>query len=143
MKPIPENILSKMDPKDRPKGTAGMTRDECRKAVIARTEKELQLQISALLRRKGLYFDCDSMARKRVGTLGAPDFQFPYMGRFVAWEVKVIGGALSPVQAKVRDQIISQGGEWRLIRDLFQAQEHLKQIASQAQQADALNDPRR
>lgn len=110
-------------------GKVAWTPEECREKAVVKLEKELQNQVSALLTRRGIWFDCDAMMhRKRVGTVGAPDYQFPYLGHYVAWECKIESGRLSEAQDKAARKITEQGGLWCIIRSLAQAQDHLKEI---------------
>ncbi len=95
-------------------------------------EGELQKQIANLLRLRGIWFDQDAMHKRRTGTSGAPDFQFPYLGKFVAWEVKYGKGKLSEAQERVRDAIQRQGGEWRLITSVREAIESIAFMDSES-----------
>lgn len=143
MKPIPENILAKMNPKDRPKGTAGMTRDDCRNSEIVKTEKELQAQLSALLRRNDLDFINPDMRKKSALPVGWPDYTiFLPNGKTIFWEAKV-WTPLRPDQLRVRARLEAKGHQYRVIRDLLQAQEHLKQVEAQQSPAlDNIGEPR-
>jgi len=126
---LPENILRCMSPADRASlGKGGRTADECRSAACDRAEKDLQKDIRQYLGMLGLWSDYDAPHKRRTGTVGAPDFIFPYRGHFVAWEVKVGRNNLDPDQVRARDAIVKQGGEWRLVRSLFDCQAHLREI---------------
>jgi hypothetical protein len=126
---LPDNILRRMSTEDRKTlGKAGLTASECRKIIMEKSEKDLQKIIAQWLRLRGLYYDMDAMHKKRAGTIGAPDFQFPYRGKFVAWEVKFGKNSLSLEQSSVRDSILKQGGEWRLIKSLEEAKNHLNEL---------------
>lgn len=129
MKPceLPDHMLKLMKASDR-KTLHLQTSDEAMAKWVAKSEKDLQNAIGNLLRLRGIWFDQDSMAHRRKGTKSAPDFQFPYCGKFVGWEVKHDGGKLDAGQAKVRDKILSQGGEWRLITNLPAAMAHLDSL---------------
>lgn len=126
---LPEHFLKRMSKADRDMlGKAGLLAAECEEIAIAKSEKQLQTMIRQWLNLHDMYFDCDAMHKRRRGTLGAPDFQFPYKGKFVAWECKIQKGRLSPEQHATRDKIVKHGGEWRLIQSLQEAQLHLRQL---------------
>lgn len=124
---IPDHMLKLIRASDR-KALHLQTSDEAMAAFSAKSERELQVQIGNLLHQRGIWFDQDAMHKRRTGTKSAPDFQFPYCGRFVAWEVKHDGGKLDAGQERVRDKIINQGGDWRLITNLEAARKHLDSI---------------
>lgn len=126
---LTDNLLRRMNPDDRKSlGKAGRTSDEAMAAFVARSEKELQDAIAKLLSLRGIWFDRDGMHKRRTGTIGAPDFQFPYRGKFVSWETKYGAGKLDATQERVRDAILKQGGEWRLITSLDEARAHLEEL---------------
>jgi len=128
---LPDNVLRRMSPADRRvMGKAGLTAEEAREKAMARSERELQNTIANYLRLHGIWFDQDSMAHKRRGTKGAPDFLVCYRGRFLAWECKIFGAGLKPDQVVARDEILRNGGEWRLIRSLQEVQAHLREVDS-------------
>lgn len=112
------------------------TPEEARDKAVLRNEKELQNLLANYLTIHGLWFDRDAMHKRRTGTVGTPDFIFPYLsksgrGYFVAWEVKAPWAkTLRAEQIEARDRIMAQGGEWRLITSLPDAQEHLRQMDS-------------
>jgi hypothetical protein len=125
---LPENILSKMDPKDR-EALGQKTNKDRRAEAIAKDEREIQKQVAGYLRLLNLWHDQDAMNKKRTGTVGTPDFIFPYKGTFIAWECKTAWArSLRPEQAKTREAIIAQGGQWRLITSLSEAQAHLREL---------------
>jgi hypothetical protein len=127
---LPDHILTKMAPADRRElGKGGKTAAECRAEAVVRDEKDIQKQVGNYLRLLNLWHDQDGMHKRRTGTIGAPDFQFPYRGRYVAWEVKCAWSrSLRPEQQKAADAIEKQGGRWRLITSLADAQGHLREI---------------
>lgn len=127
MNSIPENYLRLMSPRER-KAMGKKTAAETLEAGHAVTEKQLQAQIVQYLNLRGIWHDVDSMAHRRRGTKGAPDFQFPYNGFYVAWEVKTSAGRLSGEQVGTGVRIIHQGGEWHLIRSLAEAKAHLDRL---------------
>jgi hypothetical protein len=127
---VPQNLVRCMSPADqRACSPSGRTPAEARGAAVAKDERELQRQVANYLRLLGVWHDQDAMHKRRTGTTGAPDFQFPYRGRYIAWEVKCPWSrSLRPEQAFAREGIERQGGEWRLITTLAEAQAHLREI---------------
>lgn len=120
-----ENIARLLTPEQR-KAERVMTVSEAREKAAVRDEKELQGQIANYLRLHGIWFDQDATHKRRTGSLGTPDFIFPYNGRFIAWEVKTPWAAkLRPEQEDAREAIIAQGGQWRLVTSLSHAIQHL------------------
>lgn len=122
------NIARLLDPETR-SAEKIKTPEESREKAIANDEREIQKMIYSWLNLEGLYFDWDAMHKKRTGTTGAPDFQLPYKGRAVFWEVKPPWAQkLRPEQVEVMGKIIKQGGRWRLITCLQDAQAHLREL---------------
>lgn len=124
---LPDNILTKMSAVDRRK-LGVQTGEEAQAAFVAKSERELQNVIAQYLRLKGLWFYQSRMDKATSTAKGCPDFILNVRGRFVAWEVKHGKGKLRPEQERVRDMILAQLGEWRLITSLGQAMEHLHEI---------------
>lgn len=129
---LPENFLRLISAEER-KAIGQPSAAEAVSKFVDRSEKKLQGEIAGYLRLHGLWFDQDAMHKRRTGTNGAPDFQFPYRGKngrccFVAWEVKTATGKLRDDQEHARVMIEAQGGQWRLIRSLTDAQTHLREI---------------
>lgn len=130
---LPENLLKCMDEADR-RALGAKSNTDRRAEAIAKDEREIQKQVGNYLRLLDLWHDQDGMHKRRTGTLGAPDFQFPYRGRYVAWEVKCPWSrSLRPEQQKAADAIEKQGGRWRLITSLPEAQAHLREIDGEDQ----------
>lgn len=127
------NLLRLMDPKARRAlGKAGMTQEEALEAYCARNEKELQQQIVNLLKLRGVWFTTSIFGRRSTSSVGTPDINFPYLGKWISWEVKFGNGKLSEDQERVRDSVIRQGGEWRMIRSLDEARIHLGELESKS-----------
>lgn len=129
---LPPTLRKQIDNADRPEIPKhlqpGVT-NEAREKAIAKDEREIQGQIANLLRLHGLWFTQSRMDRRTANTVGTPDFLFPYKGHWIAWEVKCPWNQkLRPEQAQARDKIIAQGGLWRLITSLQEAQQHLREI---------------
>jgi hypothetical protein len=122
--------IKMMDPETRKAaGKLAMGAAECRSAACDKAEKELQKDIRNLLSLRGLPFINPPMHRKSALPLGWPDFSiFLDNGATVFWEVKVGRNNLDPDQCKVRDSLLKRGHHWRLIRSLFECQEHLREI---------------
>jgi len=130
--PIPPHILEKMDPKDRPPGVAGMTPLEVHAKNVAKAEKALQDEVRRYLNLLRVPFINPPMNKKSTLPVGWPDFTvFLPRGVVLLWECKALGGALRPEQAKMRDELQILGHRWRLIRSLFDAQQHMREIESE------------
>lgn len=88
--PIPPNILKCMPPEDRkPLGKAGKTNDEIAVEQAVKSERQLQDNISRLLRIRGIAFFRQRMDRRTTGTVGQPDFLFAINGHACAFEAKM------------------------------------------------------
>jgi len=131
---IPQHIIDRMNAEDRA-ALGQRSSAEARANAIAKDERELQKQIASYLRLLKLWHVQSRMDRKTSNTVGTPDFLFPYKGknderaRWVAWEIKCPWSpSLRPEQAHARDQILAQGGEWKLVTSLAEAQAHLREI---------------
>lgn len=127
---LPENILSRMAPEDREAlGERGRTNNDRREQAIAKDEREIQKQVAGYLRLLNLWHVQSRMDRRTSNTVGTPDFIFVRKGKPVFWEVKCPWSrSLRPEQAKAREAILAEGGEWRLITSLAEAQAHLREI---------------
>lgn len=133
--PIPNHILEKMDPKDRPKGPAGMTASEIHSASVDKAEKGLQKEVGDYLRGcKEVEFINPPMHKRSSLPKGWPDFTFAFkppgsdIGIPITWECKRITGSLDPDQITMRDRLIKNGWQWRLIRHLGEAKAHLNEL---------------
>ncbi len=125
---LPPNILEKMAPADRA-AIGQKSGAELRAVAVTKDEREIQKLIAGYLRLLDVWAAQSRMDRRTSNTVGTPDFLFCYRGRFVAWEVKCSWARnLRPEQAQARDAIIAQGGEWRLITSLAEAQGHLREL---------------
>lgn len=125
---LPQNIVERMTPADRA-ALSQKSSAELREAAIAKDERQLQNQIANYLRLHNIWFAQSRMDRRTSNTVGTPDFLFCYEHYFVAWEVKCPWSQnLRAEQAKARDGIMAQGGDWRLITSLAEAQEHLREL---------------
>lgn len=126
---LPDAVLRRMSPEDRKKlRKAGVTAEEAQASFVAKNERELQGQIGSMLHRRGIWYDWDTTHRRRVGTLGTPDFLFCYLGKAVAWEVKFAKGKLRPEQESARQVMLSNGWHWSEIRSYQDALDALREI---------------
>ena len=132
---LPQHVIDKMDPRDRESlGKAGRTTQEITKSIQDREEKELHKDIERFLNILGITFCHARMDKKSGITVGWPDFSFPYRGRFIAWEAKT-KTTLSPEQNAVKASLERQGAAYRVITDIAQAKDHLREI-------DAVENPK-
>lgn len=126
---LPNHVLRLMSPEDRAKlGPAGQLASEAIAKHETRLEKELQQQIGQYLRLLGVWFDQDSMAHRRRGTKGAPDFIFAYRGIPCAVEAKTETGAVHPEQAQAHDAMRKNGWVVIIARSLVDVQGLLRAI---------------
>lgn len=93
----------------------------------ARLERELQQQIANFLRLADIWFDQDSMAHRRRGTKGAPDFLFAYRGIPCAVEAKT-QTQVSADQQKAHDAMRKNGWVVIVARSLVEVQGLLQAI---------------
>lgn len=113
---------------------------EQREKSAAKDEREIHGLIYSWLNLEGLYFEHENTGKRHTGRKGMPDFRLPYRSKrgqtfFVAWEVKPSWRQqLRPEQAEARDKIIAQGGAWRLVTSLVDAQNHLRELDTKAGQ---------
>lgn len=131
MKLLPNNILEKMDPKDR-KIIHQKTAAETVSDAIAKSEKELQEQIASLLRRKSIPYIRAAMFKRSSLPVGWPDFTFAFFGIPLGWECKTESGELSIEQKRAHWALQACGWRIEVIRSLSQAQVSLSGIASTA-----------
>lgn len=129
MTQLPDNILSKMSKEDRKSlGRKGMTQAEAEASFTAKNERELQKQIANYLRMKGLFFIQSAMHKATTNQIGTPDFNFPVNGQWVSWEAKHGTGKLSKGQSDTEVRILANGGQFRVIRSLDEARDHLNEL---------------
>lgn len=108
--PIPNHILKLMPPEDRASlGKAGKTAEEISVEQTAKSERQLQDNISRLLRIRGIAFFWQRMDRKTTGTVGWADFTFAVNGRACAFEVKLPGQKLTAGQSAMHTAMRSNG----------------------------------
>ena len=92
------------------------------------TEKDLHRQIIGLLDVHRIPFARARMDKRSTLAVGYPDFSFPFRGCFVAWEVKVGKNGLTPEQEVYATNIERHGGEYRVIRNIGDAERHLREV---------------
>ena len=111
---LPDHILTLMRPEDRATlGKAGLTASECSKMAEAKSEKHLQQQIEAMLRRNGIYVVRQRMDRKSNVQIGTPDFLFAVNGTPAAWEVKMPKAPLREEQREALAEMSNEANGWR------------------------------
>lgn len=120
---LPEKVLSKMSKADRAKlpGKSGLTASECAEVQIAKSEKELQAQISGMLRRHGIYAISQPMHKRSNLKVGTPDFLFSVKGRAIAWEIKMPGQSPREEQLFAMRQMSMNGWLCDVIRSYDEA----------------------
>ena len=115
---IPPNIARLMSNKDKPKSYKSPEQISARSDE--KLEKVLQEQIASLLRQRGIPFHRNRMDKKTTGTVGWPDFCFPYNGRFYGVECKIGSNRPSPSQELCLDAITKCGGQADVVYSLEQ-----------------------
>jgi hypothetical protein len=123
---IPNNILSKMDKRDRPRGKAGMTLAELTARQEARTERELHDQVVAWLDRKNIPYVHSRMDRKSTIREGWPDFTVMYWRHVACVELKTEQGVVSIEQKKVIEELRAANIPVRVCRTFAEAITFLK-----------------
>lgn len=114
---LPDNIRRRMSIETR-KAMGTPTDQESKEKHDEATEKELQDQISSLLRLRGIWFERKAMHKKSTGTPGCPDFLFAINNKPIAFEVKVGENNLSPDQFDCFGQMNRNGWHCYIVRDL-------------------------
>ncbi len=128
---LPSNILEKMRPQDRPKGSAGMTTEEAQQKFRVGEEKKLQKLVNDYLFMRGIYFETDRFGKRTGAKAGRPDFRICYRGRFLAVECKAMRGVTSTDQIKTIQRIEDSGGMAVIIYSLSELQSALIRIDEQ------------
>lgn len=119
---LPENILNKMDKKDRASlGKAGLTKEEVSDKVMIKNERELQNQIAGYLRLREIAFCRSRMDKKTTNTLGWPDFVFAIEGKPIAFECKMPGKKPDEEQIKCHNAMLKNGWHIHTIYSFDQA----------------------
>lgn len=120
MSVIPEHLLKRMNTADRAKlGKAGRTNDEIAIINQARQECQLQEQVAAYLRLRGVrWFYRARMDRRTTAPVGTPDFLFVCRGKAYALEVKVPGGRVSDEQTETLLMMRADGWCAEVVRSI-------------------------
>lgn len=98
------------------------TPEEIAKKSELKSEKELQEQICALLRRRDIPYIRPAMFRKSSLPKGWPDFTFAYKGMPIAFECKTGTGVCSEEQLSMHAQMRAHGWMVVEVRVLDEAQ---------------------
>lgn len=125
---IPENVLSKMDPKDRAKlGVMSLT--EANEKQIIRDEKDLQSRIVNLIRLRGWEYVNPPMHVRSRMPKGYPDFTiFCPNGKTIFFECKVENKKLEPEQIEWEVKLKALGFDHYVVRDVATAKSILDSI---------------
>lgn len=139
---LPEHVLKRMNPADRPRGVAGMLRVEIDEKNDKKTEKEIQSQISGLLRIREIVFYQSRMDKKPTVAIGLPDFAFTYHSIPIALEVKTSIGKLTEEQTETHKNMRANGWKVFVVRSVQEAKTVLDSIStSQASLPSASSCP--
>jgi hypothetical protein len=126
---IHENILRLMSKEDRKSyGKAGKTREEIVKEVGAKLEREIQSDVIAFLRQRGIEVICSRFGKRTTTKSGTPDLIFAVNGQAVAWELKTKDGTCSHEQEQMRDRLVANGWRWEVIRSVQEAKASLDKL---------------
>jgi hypothetical protein len=107
--PIPNHILERMNPEDRPLGIAGFTKSEMKDLMEKKNEKAMHDLFSQWLRLNGIPYIHARMDKKSTIQKGWPDFTMLYQGRALCVEFKAMGGAPSEEQESVIQSLTKTG----------------------------------
>ncbi len=96
---LPENILRRLDPKDRqPLGKAGRISPERKAALDLTMEASLHNMVMQYLNLHEIFYIHSTFGKRTRSTKGTPDFCFAVNGQACAVELKTPSGELSPDQ---------------------------------------------
>lgn len=119
-------------------GKAGQTAAETLAKADVKTEKDLQRQIIALLRLKGIEVNVSRMDKKKTDSVGWPDLTFAintnqplmYFPVACAWEVKLPGRQLDKAQQEMMVKLSQPPNGWTysVIHSVDQAIQELKDM---------------
>jgi hypothetical protein len=110
---ITDNILRLMDPRDRPKGNAGLTFGQCEAKRLARLEREEHGRFVNFLERNQIAYAHSRTDKRTTANLGVADFLIPCYR--LAIEFKRPGGKLSAEQECWRRRHEARGGIYRVV----------------------------
>lgn len=130
-KVIPENILRRMNPKDRAKlpRNIAMTQDEAEQMYSDGQEDRLQADIRQYLNLHDIVFINPSMRKRSALPPGWPDFTFSFDGQACAIEAKAGKNKLDPDQIVMRDKMVENGWAWIEARSVSDVKELFSKLA--------------
>lgn len=99
-------------------GKVGVTRAEADAKAVAKAERQLQSQLAQYLGLRNIYYTWHRTDKRSTAAPGTPDFIICYHGHYVALEVKVGGGKLTPEQEEALSKIRKCGGVAHVVRSL-------------------------
>jgi hypothetical protein len=114
--PLPDSIVSKMSPKDRPKGW--ISGEEAQRRFKRGEEKKLQRLVANYFNLRGIYYETDRMDKRTSGKVGRLDFRCCYQSRFVAFECKCEGEEPTKEQEYEMARIWNSGGVAKAVYSL-------------------------
>lgn len=142
---LPDNILRCMTPEAR-KALGQKTAEEVLAQGEAKSEKELQRSIVALLRLKGIEVNVSRMDKRKTDAVGWPDLTFAVDAKWevtwgsvtrccsgilaCAWEIKMPQGRLTPEQEAMATSLSRPPNHWRhrVIRSVDEAIAELREM---------------
>lgn len=124
---MPERMRRLLAPEQR-KEMKLLTSTEAQSKLDGKREKELQENIAALLRQRGIWFARQRMDRKTTGVVGQPDFLLAIKGRAIAWEIKLVGKYLTKEQNACMRDMESNGWICIIVRSERQAVDALNYL---------------
>lgn len=117
--PLPSHILARLSPENRPKGPAGMTKEQAETAGEARLEIEhLHEPFRMWCAFHKLPFVNSRSDKAATIRKGWPDFTVMWQGRVCCIEFKRPGGKLRLDQEECRKDIEASGTPWMLATDV-------------------------
>jgi hypothetical protein len=119
---LPENILRRIDPKDRqPLGKHGRIAPEREAALAVTMEKATHGLFMQYLRLNDIFFIHSNFAKASRSTPGTPDFCFCVNGQAMAVEFKTPTGRLSKDQERAIERMRSNGWAIEICTSLTEA----------------------
>lgn len=108
-KNLPDNIIRRMDGKEKPKGNAGLTNAEADVKRSLRLEKEYHKQFCQWLDLHGFWYVHSTYGRKATIRAGLTDFIVLFDGKVLCIEMKLQGQALGNEQGVFENYCYEQG----------------------------------
>jgi hypothetical protein len=119
---LPENILRRLDPKDRqPLGKHGRIAPERKAELDAKMETTLHNLLMQYLQLQEIFYIHSQFGKRTRSTKGTPDFCFAINGQAMAIECKAEYGELSEDQEKAIERMRSNGWAIEICTTLGQA----------------------